>query len=142
MEDAVAEPAQHGGEGERPVRGGDARHSHGPGEQRHPAGQHAARAEVIDEKTRAGLSDARGRVEETHEEPELGVRHREGVAEQREEGRQGELEEVADEVGRAYQRHDADIALEAAVPRLGCRANHTPPGDRSTPGRRPGAASA
>src|SRR5215469_2729772 len=135
MEHAVAEAAQDGRDGERPVRRGEAGQAHSPGEEGHPRGKHATGAQMVDEKSRHGLAHARGRVEQSHEEAQLRVGHAEVLAEERKEGRQHELEEVADEVGGADERNDAHVTSHTAANRLRCRANAPPPRYRLTPGR-------
>ena len=95
---------------------------------------------MIHEKSGGGLTDPGGCVEETHQQPKVNVGDAEVVAQKREERRQHQLKEVADEVGRAYEADDTDVPPETASCRCGRRRNREPPGKRIArpgPGARP-----
>jgi polar amino acid transport system substrate-binding protein len=72
--------------------------------------QHPLRAESVDHEPRRDLGEARHREDDRHHEPELGVAHLERVLDEREQGRQRELEEMARSVGETDERHDAEVA--------------------------------
>ena len=57
---------------------------------------------MVHEETESRLADAGGGVEEAHQEAQLDVGDAEVGAQEREERRQRQLEEVADEVGPAH----------------------------------------
>ena len=110
MEDAVAEPGREGGQQQHPVRRDQPRGPRGAREQRHAGQQHPERPEAVDQEPGDGLPEARCGVEDGDDQPQRDVGDAQLVAEQREQGRQDQLEEVAREVNGADDRDDARVA--------------------------------
>src|SRR5439155_108037 len=98
MEHAVTQAEEHRHRQQEPEGGHDPRDRRRSREERHAPQEDTPRAEMVHEEARARLPQPGGREEEAHQEPELDVGDAERLAEEREERRQGELEEVADEM--------------------------------------------
>ena len=127
MEHAVTQAEEHRHRQQEPEGGHDPRDRRRSREERHAPQEDTPRAEMVHEEARARLPQPGGREEEAHQEPELDVGDAERLAEEREERRQGELEEVADEMRRADEADDAHITPQAAHRSFCRRPNSAPP---------------
>ncbi len=119
VEHAVAEAHQdRGREQSEVVRGRGREHGSGA-EADEPDAQHPGGTDAVDQKARRGLAQARGQEQRAQHEAELGVADVEGGAQNREQGRQDEVEIVAAAMRRADDGDHPDIA-----PQRRCRGRH------------------
>ncbi len=81
-------------------------------QQREPGQQHRPRAAAVDDETRGELRHAAGSVEDPDQQPQQRPGHIELGAQQREERRQSELEEVRECVRGTDEADNADVAAE------------------------------
>ena len=114
MEHAVAEAGDHHQQQQHRVGGPDADEPDAEAEQREAADQDAARAEAVDEEADRRLGQAGRAVEHREREAELDVADAELAPEQREQGRQDQDVEMAEEMPGADQAHHLEVVTGRA----------------------------
>ncbi|MFO1396675.1 MAG: hypothetical protein U1F48_06395 [Burkholderiales bacterium] len=112
MEDTVAHAHQRD-DREQPVGiRRERRDERAAGGERQAAEQHRPRAEAVDDEARGELRDAAAGVEHADQQAQQRPRHVELRPQDREQRREGQLEEMRERVGDADEADDAHVATE------------------------------
>ncbi len=110
MEHAVADAGHRHQDQHQPVAGGKAQRGHGGAHHRQPQQQEPARAEAVDQEARRHLGEPGRHVEHSDQQAERCVAHVELLAQEGEQGRQGQQIEVTHGMARAYQGENLNVA--------------------------------